>query len=63
MSYYHLTIDARSCIFNLLEHGMSIRRISKALQRSASTIYREIKINKVLSDSEEKFYKYFPIKA
>lgn len=63
MSYYHLTIDERSCIFNLLEHGMSIRRISKALQRSPSTISREIKRNKVLSDSEGKLYKYFPIKA
>lgn len=63
MSYYHLTIDERSCILNLLEHGMSIRSIAKALQRSSSTISREIKRNKVLLGSLGKVYKYFPIKA
>ena len=46
MSYYHLTIDERSCIYIFLQNGMSIREIAKALKRNPSTISREIKRNR-----------------
>lgn len=46
MSHYHLNIDERCCIYNFVNSGMSIREISKALQRSPSTISREIKRNR-----------------
>ena len=45
MSYYHLTIYERSCIYQFKKMGMSIREIAKALHRSPSTISREIKRN------------------
>lgn len=51
MSYHHLTIEERSCIYQFLKLGMSIREISAALKRSPSTISRELKRNKK---------KYFP---
>lgn len=46
MSHYHLNIDERCCIYNFVNSGMSIREIAKALQRSPSTISREIKRNR-----------------
>lgn len=45
MSYNHLTIEERSCIYQFLTLGMSIRKIAQALKRSPSTISREIKRN------------------
>ncbi|MBS9784514.1 MAG: IS30 family transposase [Oceanivirga sp.] len=45
MSYLHLTIKERICIYVLLKKGYSLRSISKALDRSVSTISREIKRN------------------
>ena len=45
MSYNHLTIEERSCIYQFLNLGMSIRKIAQALKRSPSTISREIKRN------------------
>ncbi|MCI5631071.1 MAG: IS30 family transposase [Bacilli bacterium] len=45
MSHNHLNIDERCCIYNFLNSGLSIREIAKALQRSPSTISREIKKN------------------
>lgn len=63
MSYYHLNIDERCCIYNFLNSGMSIRNIAKALHRSPSTISREIKRNSIESGSRGRFKKYFPQKA
>ena len=63
MSYNHLTIDERSCIYNFLKLGMSVREISKALHRSPSTISREIKRNSIETGSRGRFIKYYPIKA
>ena len=45
MSHTHLNIDERCCIYNFVKSGMSIREIAKALQRSPSTISRELKNN------------------
>lgn len=45
MSYYHLTIDERSCIYQFKNLGMGIREIAIALKRSPSTISRELKRN------------------
>lgn len=46
MSHTHLNINERCCIYNLLKNGFSIREIAKAIERSASTISREIKRNR-----------------
>ena len=45
MSHIHLTIEERCCIYNFIKSGLSIREIAKALERSPSTISREIKRN------------------
>ncbi|WP_156032244.1 helix-turn-helix domain-containing protein, partial [Sharpea azabuensis] len=45
MNYNHININERSCIYQFLTLGMSIRGIAKALHRSPSTISREIKRN------------------
>ena len=55
MSHNHLNIDERCCIYNFLNSGLSIREIAKALQRSPSTISREIKKN-----SHRKSKIYYP---
>src|SRR3712207_6280240 len=64
MSYNHLTIEERSCIYQFLNLGMSIRKIAQALKRSPSTISREIKRNSSkIKNSRGNYTKYFPIKA
>ena len=64
MSYNHLTIEERSCIYQFLNLGMSIRKIAQALKMSPSTISREIKRNSSkIKASRESYTKYFPIKA
>ena len=50
MSYYHLTIDERCCICNFRKSGLSLREIAKALNRNVSTISRELKKNKYVSN-------------
>ncbi|BCR35456.1 IS30 family transposase [Mariniplasma anaerobium] len=45
MNYIHLTIEERTCIYQLWLSGVSIRQISKAVKRSPSTISRELKRN------------------
>ena len=45
MSYNHLIIEERFCIYQFLNLGMSIRKIAQALRRAPSTISREIKRN------------------
>ena len=47
MSYSHFTIEERTCIKHLLEKGTSIRNIGKDLDRSPSSISREIKRNQL----------------
>ena len=42
MSYHHITITERCCIYQFLNSGMSIQAIAKALHRSPGTISREI---------------------
>lgn len=56
MSYHHLTIDERCCIYNFLNSHMSIRQIALALHRSPSSISREIKRNSISGH-------YFPYDA
>lgn len=46
MNYKHLTIEERACIFQFKQLGMSVRKIAEALERSPSTISREINRNK-----------------
>lgn len=45
MNYNHLTINERACIYQFKQLGMSIRKIAEALNRSPSTISRELKRN------------------
>lgn len=64
MSYNHLTIEERSCIYQFMKLGMSIRKISEALKRSPSTISREIKRNSSdIEVNKGRYRRYFPIKA
>lgn len=64
MSYTHLTIEERSCIYQFLKLGMSIRKIAQALKRSPSTISREIKRNSSkIETSRGSDIRYFPVKA
>lgn len=63
MSYKHLTINERCCIYQFKNSGMGVRAIAKALHRSPSTISREINRNKVESGSREGFYRYYANKA
>lgn len=56
MSYKHINIDERSIIYNFLKSGLSIREISKALNRSPSSISRELKRNS--SEYSKIYYPY-----
>lgn len=63
MNYNHITINERACIYQFKQLGMSIREIAKGLNRSPSTISRELKRNycgyrfKYLPHIAEKKYK------
>lgn len=46
MSYTHLTEKERYVISHLIIHGLSIRKVSRRLNRSHTTISREIKRNR-----------------
>ena len=63
MSYKHLTINERCCIYQFKNSGMGVKAIAKALHRSPSTISREIKRNKVESGSRGQLYRYYLNKA
>ena len=64
MNYNHININERSCIYQFLTLGLSIRGIAKALHRSPSTISREIKRNSYRAWSNFKEHdRYFPVKA
>ncbi len=47
MNYKHLTINERVVISQLKSSGYSIRKIAKFLDRSPSTISRELKRNSI----------------
>lgn len=46
MSYTHITIDERACFKKMTSEGVSIRKIAQYLDRSPSTISRELRRNK-----------------
>lgn len=46
MSYKHFTLDERKYLQQLLAEGLSMRKIAAILERSPSTVSREIKRNK-----------------
>lgn len=46
MSYKHITIEERACIKKMKSEGSSIRAIARCLDRSPSTISRELRRNK-----------------
>ncbi|NLA78550.1 MAG: helix-turn-helix domain-containing protein, partial [Erysipelothrix sp.] len=46
MSYTYITIEEHACIKKMKSEGSSIRAIARYLERSPSTISREIKRNK-----------------
>lgn len=58
MSHTHLNINERCCIYNLLKNGFSIREIAKVIQRSPSTVSREINRNK-----QSVNHIYYPVAA
>ncbi len=45
MNYHHLTIEERACLRKYYNEGLSFRKIAKLLDRSPSTISREIARN------------------
>jgi IS30 family transposase len=45
MNYTHLTIEERTCIYQLKVSKVSIRQIAKAINRAPSTVSRELKRN------------------
>lgn len=45
-SYTHFTLSERECLQKLLSRGLSMRKIAEILERSPSSISREIKRNK-----------------
>ena len=63
MSYKHLTINERCCIYQFKNSDIEVRTIAKALHRSPSTISREINRNIVESGGRRRFYRYYPNKA
>jgi len=46
MSYDHLNQRERMCLFYLLQSGLSLREIGRRLNRSHTTLSREVKRNK-----------------
>lgn len=63
MTYEHLNINERTCIYQLWIAGVSIRKIANSINRNPSTVSRELKRNycgykyKYLPTSAEKKYK------
>ena len=48
MSHYkHLNIEEREKLYLMLNQGISIRRIAASLNRSPSTVSREIQRNQI----------------
>lgn len=60
MSYKHLIIDGRYCIYQFKIFGMSIRQIARALHRPPSTISRELKRNSYKTSIIHSLSRYLP---
>lgn len=60
MNYNHLTINERACIYQLSKMGCSIRKIAEAINRSPSTISRELKRNSYLTSINYSVRRYSP---
>lgn len=54
MSYTHFTLDERKYLQKLLSEGLSMRKIAAILERSPSSVSREIKRNKTKSKPKKK---------
>lgn len=63
MSYKHISTEERACLYTLLNAKLSIRGIAEALQRSPSTILREIKRNSCNIGNGRGYSKYYPTYA
>ena len=63
MKYNHLTINERACIYQFKQMGQSIRKIAKAIDRSPSTISRELKRNSYKTSINYSVTRYSPITA
>lgn len=59
MNYNHLNINERICIYKYKEMGMSIRKIAEAINRSPSTVSRELQRNSFKSGNVYQISKYF----
>ena len=57
MSYKHITIFERSCIYQFLNLGMSIREIDKAIKRSPEQIYQRSSLDNVKTPSTSTIYR------
>ena len=63
MNYNHLTIEERACIIKFKEMKLSIREMAKLLNRSPSTISRELKRNSFKKSINYSVIGYSPITA
>lgn len=63
MNYNHLTIEERACISKFKDMNLSIREIAKLLDRSPSTISRELKRNSYKTGKNYTITRYIPTDA
>ncbi len=63
MNYNHLTIEERACISKFKEMNLSIREMAKLIDRSPSTISRELKRNSYKTSINYLVTRYSPIVA
>lgn len=63
MNYNHLTIEERACITKFKEMKLSIREMAKLLNRSPSTISRELKRNSYKTGINYSVIRYVPTDA
>ena len=63
MIYNHLTINERACIYQFKQMGLSIRKIAEALDRSPSTISRELRRNSYKTSINYSVTRYSPTNA
>lgn len=63
MNYKHLTIEERACISKFKEMNLSIREMAKLLDRSPSTISRELKRNSYKTGKNYSITRYMPTDA
>lgn len=63
MNYNHLTIEERACISKFKDMNLSIREMAKLLDRSPSTISRELKRNSYKTGKNYSITRYMPTDA